>query len=93
MNGKCVASIYKRKPAEIIAHENFDQNVPSTKRRLNDLALIRVDEIMPLYGENSTISSVVPVCLPWKSNDPGRQLGQKLFRLLVKLVLSQVKKN
>ena len=72
MNGKCFAPIYKRKPAEIIAHENFDQ-----KRRLNDLALIRVDEIMPLYDENSAISNVVPVCLPWKSNDPGRQLGQK----------------
>ena len=75
LNGKCLAPIYKRKPAEIIVHENYDQNVTTS---LNDLALIRVDEMMPLFSENSTISNVVPVCLPWKSNDPGRQLGQKL---------------
>ena len=67
--------MYKRKPAEIIVHENYDQNVTTS---LNDLALIRVDEMMPLYSENSTISNVMPVCLPWKSNDPGRQLGQNL---------------
>ena len=34
--------------------------------------------MMPFYKENRTNSNVVPVCLPWKSNDPGRQLGQNL---------------
>ena len=84
-NGKCLAPIYKRKPAEIIVHENYDQNVTTS---LNDLALIRVDKMMPLFSENSTISNVVPVCLPWKSSDPGRQLGQKLvsfYRCFLKL--------
>ena len=53
----------------------------------NDLALIRVDKMMPIYSESGN-SHVVPVCLPWKSNDPGRQLGQKLvsfYRCFLKL--------
>ena len=83
-NRKCVAPIYRRKPAEIIVHENYDGNVVTST---NDLALIRVDKMMPIYSESGN-SHVVPVCLPWKSNDPGRQLGQKLvsfYRCFLKL--------
>ena len=43
---KCLAPIFKRKPAEIIVHEENDKNNPTST---SDIALIRVDKLMPLF--------------------------------------------
>ena len=77
--GFCAAPILKRKPIEITRHENYDSRDPTST---HDIALIRVDEIMPLWNEDSKISSVMPVCLPWKSNDPGRKLRLGTIQIL-----------
>ena len=57
---------------KIIIHENF---IPKeTRGRLDmsipyDIALIRVNESIPLFVENKNISSVNPVCLPWNGTN------------------------
>ena len=38
----------------------------------NDIALIRLNEPVPLYDEDPSKSFVKPICLPWKEDDPGR---------------------
>ena len=35
---------------------------------INDIALIRLSEPVPLYSENPTLSGAEPVCLPWASD-------------------------
>ncbi len=46
----------------------------------NDIALVRVDKPIPMSADNlisNTVqSSVSPVCLPWRSGDPGHDLGE-----------------
>ena len=79
VNGKktCAPPKITRKVAKTIIHENYKKNPPFP----NDIALIRLDEAVPLHQENPAISSVVPVCLPWNNNDPGNNLiqGDKLL--------------
>ena len=41
---------------------------------LNDIALIRLNEPVPLYSEDPSSSNAIPVCLPWGLNSPGRSL-------------------
>lgn len=69
----CRNPIIKRKVAEVILHPNY--NV-SERLSPHDIALIRVDEIIPFYAEENSKSSVLPICLPWNSEDPGRNLQQ-----------------
>lgn len=69
----CTNPIINRKAAEIFLHPNYNVSV---KIGPHDIALIRVDEIIPLYGEENSKSSVLPICLPWNSEDPGRKLQQ-----------------
>lgn len=40
----------------------------------NDIALIRLNESVPLFNEDSTISSITPVCLPWSKDNFARNL-------------------
>jgi len=46
--GNCAAPVFKRKPLEIIRHEKFDSDDPTSQY---DIALIRVNEMMPLHYE------------------------------------------
>ena len=79
VNGKktCAPPKISRKVAKTIVHEDYKTNPPFP----NDIALIRLDEAVPLHQENPAISSVVPVCLPWNNNNPGNNLirGDKLL--------------
>ena len=79
VNGKktCAPPKISRKVAKTIVHEDYKTNPPFP----NDIALIRLDEAVPLHQENPAISSVVPVCLPWSNNNPGNNLirGDKLL--------------
>ena len=54
---------------QIIVHENYDQVTA-----FNDIALIRLNEPVPLQKDDPDKSSVIPVCLPWSESDPGRNL-------------------
>ena len=69
----CTNPIINRKAAEIILHPNYNVSVQISP---HDIALIRVDEIIPFYAEENSNSSVLPICLPWNSEDPGRKLQQ-----------------
>ena len=67
----------------IIIHEGYDKGFRGGASP-HDIALIRVNEMIPLYDEKDPqISNVKPVCLPWNINDPGRQIytGDKLIGL------------
>ena len=72
-SGKCLPPIIKRSVGKVIVHENYE-NVDGIPR--NDIALIRVTESIPLFSEEPSISSIIPICLPWKENDPGRNLRE-----------------
>merc|ERR1712008_276941 len=39
----------------------------------NDVALVRLDEAVPLYLEEPKISGAKPICLPWSDYDFGRK--------------------
>lgn len=64
----CEAPVIRKAIDDITVHENYDP-----KTVLNDIALIRVSEKIPLYYYEGN-SNVVPVCLPWKQTDTGRKL-------------------
>lgn len=67
----CAAKIVSRKPAKTIIHKGYD---PGRTWRGYDIALIRVDKAIPLHSENSNLSGVSPVCIPFEPDDPGRKL-------------------
>ena len=67
----------------IIVHEGYDKGFQGGASP-HDIALIRVNEIIPFFDKKDTkISNVKPVCLPWNIDDPGRQIysGDKLIGL------------
>jgi len=70
---KCLTGIIKRYISKIIVHEDY---IGSENFFQNDIALIRVDRPIPLFSEDSSLSSIIPVCLPWLENDPGRNLAE-----------------
>ena len=70
---KCLTGIIKRYISKIIVHEDYIGYENSFQ---NDIALIRVDRAIPLFSEDSSLSSIIPVCLPWLENDPGRNLAE-----------------
>ena len=59
-------SIIRRKISKenIIVHEDYDKK----NAYANDIALIRIDEAVPLNQENYNTSLIDPVCLPWSKN-------------------------
>ena len=73
----CAPPKITRKVAKTIIHEDYNAAPPFP----NDIALILLDEAVPLYQENPGVSFVIPVCLPWNENNPGNNLiqGDKLL--------------
>jgi len=65
--GSCNAPVIRRRvtKSDITAHENYGGKENLYK---NDIALIRLDEAVPLFQEDPTKSSIVPICLPWTEN-------------------------
>ena len=67
---------------EIIIHEDYSNILGP-----NDIALIRVNESIPLYNPNNPkLSNVRPICLPWNRNDPGRELNSGKDEFLLKVL-------
>ena len=66
---KCNPPAIRRGIEKIIVHENYDQR----SNFANDIALIRLDNAVPIYFEDPDISGVKPICLPWNENDVGRK--------------------
>ena len=64
--GNCNPSVIRRKinKDNIVVHENYDK----TNEFANDIALIRLDEAIPLFQEDPTKSAVSPICLPWSED-------------------------
>ena len=65
---------------EIIIHKDY-QKTFQRGAGPHDIALIRVKEPIPFYNvQNKKSSNVIPICLPWNINDPGRQIyhGERL---------------
>jgi len=58
-----------RKVNGVVIHENYDPT-----NNYNNIALIRLEELVPLHTEDPIRSIVAPVCLPWLQNDHGRNL-------------------
>ena len=75
----CAPPKITRKVVKTIIHEDYKKVAPFP----NDIALIRLDEAVPLHQENPKFSSVVPVCLPWNNGDPGNNFIQGDEMLIV----------
>ena len=59
---------------EIRLHEGYSKTLLDGTGP-NDIALIRVKEPIPFFNiRNAKLSNVVPICLPWSINDPGREI-------------------
>ena len=74
--GTCAPKKIVRKAEEIIIHEDYKTLNDGV---VNDIALIRLSEPVPLFSEEPTISNVIPVCLSWNSDDPGRDLQVRVI--------------
>ena len=75
----CAPPKITRKVAKTIIHEDYKKVAPFP----NDIALIRLDEAVPLHQENPKFSSVIPVCLPWNNDNPGNNFIQGDEMLIV----------
>ena len=68
---------------KIIMHEDYDPDFQGGSAP-NDIALIRVNESIPFFHPLSeTKTNVLPICLPWKRNDPGRVVDSGIDNLTV----------
>ena len=76
MGSICAPKKITRKVAEVINHENYGGN---TNAPDNDIALIRLDEPVPLYSEDPFKSAVTPVCLPWSQDNAARDIEVHIF--------------
>ena len=47
-------------------------SISGSKTQAHDIALIRLNEPVPLYDEDPTKSFTTPICLPWRENDLDR---------------------
>ena len=61
---KCSPKVITRVVSKTIVHENYNTN-----DNKNDIALLRLNESVPLFNENPMISAVLPVCLPWSDEE------------------------
>jgi len=62
----CVAKKVTKKPKEIIVHPGYNDRRPTS---LFDIALIRLDDKVELFEGNSQVSTITPVCLPWREDE------------------------
>ena len=63
----CNAPVIKRKinyTTDIIVHEAYDKE----DGYKHDIALIRINDPVPLFQEDPEISSANPICLPWSED-------------------------
>ena len=60
---KCAAKRIIRGIAKVIPYESYKGNGNAQEK--NDIALIRLNESVPLFQDGSEISSAQPICLPW----------------------------
>ena len=60
--GDCFHPVFIMKPEKIIRHEQYDC---SNENSLYNVALIRMDGLVPLFDGDTKLTSVTPVCLPW----------------------------
>ena len=81
----CNPPVIRRGVKKIIRHENFDKNDKNYK---NDIALVRLDQAVPLYLEDPKISGARPICLPWNGNYFG--IKTEDFDGYVKIVMNFV---
>ena len=54
---------------DVIIHKYYGK----PKKYSNDIALIRINDAIPLYLDDQDLSAVSPICLPW-SEEKGVQL-------------------
>ena len=64
-SGKCFPKKITRTVEKVIKHEDYKSVFGEP---VNDIALIRLSEPVPLYSEDPTSSGAEPVCLPWASD-------------------------
>jgi len=65
--GSCNAPVIRRRingNTDIILHESYDKR----NNFKNDIALIRMNEPVPLFQESPALSSANPICLPWSKD-------------------------
>ena len=62
----CLEPVIKRKVDRIISHEDYDPRQADSE---HDIALIKVDQPIPLHGNLDEKSNVIPICLPWRGQD------------------------
>ena len=72
-NTNCNPIVIRRGIKKIIVHENYEKHRNEAIQFANDIALIRLDQSVPLNSEDPNNSVVKPICLPWKRNDFGRK--------------------
>ena len=65
-NNVYVWSKIKMNIDKVIIHEDFDPI-----NNANDIALIRLDSLVPLHNEDASKSIIAPICLPWNELDNG----------------------
>ena len=57
---------------DVVIHEGFNRKrggkATISERYSNDIALIRINEAIPLHQEDPTKSLVEPICLPWSKS-------------------------
>ena len=69
--GKCFPSVQDIEVESVKQHEDWD---PVRYTLGNDIALARLKRPVGMFFDNSAQYSVTPVCLPWKSDNPGQDL-------------------
>ena len=52
--------------ANVTIHEDYDPI-----NNANDIALIRLDTLVPLHNEDASKSVIAPICLSWNEDDYG----------------------
>ena len=68
---RCAPDKIVRKVGKIIKHEDYQpkdpkpENITDGENHRNDIALIRLNEAVPLFNDNPSQSFAFPVCLPW----------------------------
>jgi len=80
------APVIIRGVEKIIRHEKYSDSLQGGAGPY-DIALIRVNESIPLFDKtNIKKSNVIPICLPWNRNDPGRELNSGKDEFLLKVL-------
>ena len=75
--GKCAAKKITQKITEdqITIHEDYlFYGTTNGFYNLNDIAIIRLKEPVPLNSEDPLKSPVIPICLPWSRNNSAQNL-------------------